>query len=224
MTRPTPIALVLAVLFAAPASSADPAPSRKYQDCGSRQVRIIAEALAGVSGKSTGAVSRMVAAVGSAKESPGSDRRRRADKAHKTVFQAPLALSSVAMLEKMQERLRKLPPIVCLKPGTPAARECGVMAALHATFPDGRQELRFCPAFWDKKPEDRVRLMVHETAHMAGVAEDAGESYCMDFDCRSSCGDGKGTGGARFDVADNWAHFVHCAAGEKADESEALPR
>ena len=54
--------------------------------------------------------------------------------------------------------------------------------------------------------------MFHKAAHMAGIGESHGESYCGWFyDCASSCGG--------FDVADSWGHFVHCAVGQPAQQN-----
>lgn len=66
--------------------------------------------------------------------------------------------------------------------------------------------------------EQRVRTMVHESAHRADseIAEKGGESYCIIFDCDCSCGDhGK-------HVADNWAHFAQCASGQTPDEGDVI--
>ena len=54
-----------------------------------------------------------------------------------------------------------------------------------------------------------MRTLIHEAAHLAGIGQPSGESYCVDFDCDSSCGDANS--------ADSWAHFIHCLGGGTAD-------
>lgn len=71
-----------------------------------------------------------------------------------------------------------------------------------------------CPAFFSGSTEERVRTMVHESAHLAGIGQPEGESYCGLFDCQTSCGG--------FQSADSWAHFVNCLSGQPAD-SAAVP-
>lgn len=72
------------------------------------------------------------------------------------------------------------------------------------------QPIHLCPAFFSSTPEERARTMIHEAAHLAGIGEVAGESYCGVFDCNTSCGG--------FSVADSWAHFVHCLSGQTPDQ------
>ena len=81
-----------------------------------------------------------------------------------------------------------------------------------------RLPIVLCPAFFEENPtlEQQARTMVHESAHLARVGYSSlAESYCIDFDCRTSCGG--------FDSADSWAHFVNCLSGEPADLPERLP-
>jgi hypothetical protein len=67
-----------------------------------------------------------------------------------------------------------------------------------------------CPRFFSMSPEDRVRNMVHESAHVAGIGQPKGESYCIEFDCKNACpGD--------FNTADSWAHYVNCLSGKPPD-------
>jgi hypothetical protein len=57
--------------------------------------------------------------------------------------------------------------------------------------------------------------MTHEAAHLVDtrISQPEGEGYCMAFDCDGAC-----PGKTPLLVADNWAHFTHCASGQKADE------
>jgi len=77
-----------------------------------------------------------------------------------------------------------------------------------------RPPIVLCPAFFRAGPDQQARTMVHEAAHLAGIGEAIGESYCMTFDCESSCGG--------FDVADSWAHLVHCLSGRPPDKAETV--
>jgi len=86
--------------------------------------------------------------------------------------------------------------------------ECGTRAAYVRGL---RPPIVLCPTFFSDSPEQRIRTMIHESAHLARIGSgDLGESYCVDFDCKGSCGG--------FSSADSWAHFVHCLSGQKADQ------
>ncbi len=90
--------------------------------------------------------------------------------------------------------------------------DCGTRAAYVRGL---RPPIVLCPTFFSDSPEQRVRTMIHESAHLARIGSgDLGESYCVDFDCKSSCGG--------FDSADSWAHFVHCLSGQKADQPTTI--
>lgn len=90
--------------------------------------------------------------------------------------------------------------------------ECGSRAAYVRGL---RPPIVLCPAFFSSSPEQRIRTMIHESAHLARIGSAAlGESYCVDFDCATSCGG--------FDSADSWAHFVHCLSGQKADKPTTI--
>lgn len=42
-----------------------------------------------------------------------------------------------------------------------------------------------CPDFFGGSGEERIRTMIHESAHLARIGSGTlGESYCVDFDCR----------------------------------------
>jgi hypothetical protein len=74
-----------------------------------------------------------------------------------------------------------------------------------------RQPIVLCPNFFNSSPEEQIRTMVHESAHLARVASSGlGESYCVIFDCVTSCGG--------FNSADSWSHYVHCLSGQPAEE------
>jgi hypothetical protein len=74
-----------------------------------------------------------------------------------------------------------------------------------------RPPIVLCRAFFRSGPEQQTRTMIHEAAHLARIGSGAlGESYCVDFDCTTSCGG--------FESADSWAHFVHCLSGQQPDQ------
>jgi hypothetical protein len=73
--------------------------------------------------------------------------------------------------------------------------------------------VHFCGTFFRLPPRVQTRLVVHESAHLAGIGDPASEAYCTDFDCETDCG-GAGS-------ADAWAHLAHCAAGLAADPHAA---
>lgn len=78
-----------------------------------------------------------------------------------------------------------------------------------------RPPVHLCPSFFRSGFEQQVRTLVHEAAHMAGIGEVEGESYCMTFDCQSGCGAG-------FDAADSWSHYVHCLSNQRADQATTI--
>ena len=86
--------------------------------------------------------------------------------------------------------------------------DCGNRAAYVRGL---RPPIVLCPAFFSDTPEQQIRTMVHEAAHLARIGSATlGESYCVDFDCKTSCGG--------FESADSWAHFVHCLSGQTPDQ------
>lgn len=90
--------------------------------------------------------------------------------------------------------------------------ECGQRAAYVRGH---RPPIVLCPAFFSESPEQRIRTMIHESAHLARIGNaDLGESYCVDFDCVTSCGG--------FDSADSWAHFVHCLSNQAPDKPTTI--
>jgi hypothetical protein len=78
-----------------------------------------------------------------------------------------------------------------------------------------RPPVILCGAFFSNSAEGQIRTMIHESAHLARIGDaGVGESYCIEFDCASTCGG--------FDSADSWAHFVHCLSDQKPDEPEVF--
>lgn len=78
-----------------------------------------------------------------------------------------------------------------------------------------RLPIVLCPGFFRESPEQRVRTLIHEAAHVVGIGKaDTGESYCVVFDCEHGCGG--------FDSADSWAQYVHCLSGQAADKPQVI--
>lgn len=72
-----------------------------------------------------------------------------------------------------------------------------------------------CPAFFSDSPEQRIRTMIHEAAHLSGIGDPStAEGYCPIYDCEGVCGGPES--------ADAWAHFIHCLSGQAADELEQV--
>lgn len=90
--------------------------------------------------------------------------------------------------------------------------ECGTRAG----YVVGHQlPIVLCPGFFADSAEQRVRTLIHEAAHVAGIGKAAAsESYCVVFDCEHGCGG--------FDSADSWAQYVHCMSGQTADKPEVI--
>ena len=100
----------------------------------------------------------------------------------------------------------RLGPGVPVQVGAASDPDCGSRAGYVRGF---RPPIVLCPAFFNSSAEEQARTLVHEAAHLSGIGEVAGESYCGVYDCQSSCGG--------FDVADSWSHLVHCLSGRTPD-------
>lgn len=75
-----------------------------------------------------------------------------------------------------------------------------------------RPPIVLCPAFFRDPSvgEERVRTLIHEAAHLAGIGNaEAAESYYPVFDCSSK---------GEFESADAWMHYVQCLSGQTPEE------
>jgi hypothetical protein len=90
--------------------------------------------------------------------------------------------------------------------------ECGTRAG----YVVGHQlPIVLCPGFFANSAEQRVRTLIHEAAHVAGIGKaDTSESYCVVFDCEHGCGG--------FDSADSWAQYVNCMSDQTADKPDVI--
>jgi hypothetical protein len=111
-------------------------------------------------------------------------------------------------------------PLRCI----PASdKRCGLRAGFVEQHPPPQVDLpvfaiNLCPQFFASKPEQQVRTMVHESAHLARINHE-NEAYCAQYDCKMSCGGGPKN---QWGMADNWSHFVHCASGHPADALDRI--
>ncbi len=100
-----------------------------------------------------------------------------------------------------------------VKVAAPGDPECGNRAGYVRGF---RIPIVLCDGFFNSSPEQQIRTMIHEAAHLQGIGEaSVGEGYCQFFDCQSSCPGG-------FDSADSWAHYVHCLTEQTPDQPPTL--
>lgn len=94
--------------------------------------------------------------------------------------------------------------------------------------------IHLCPRFFASN-HDRVSTLDHEAAHLLDEAiwdlannRDQPTAdrqprwiYCFNFDCETRCAGSDGPiveGRPRpYLIADNWAHFIHCASGQSPD-------
>lgn len=137
---------------------------------------------------------------------PGEVMRRRARQLAQRMFQwnNPNMEQVEEVVRDMVSRLTN-PRVMIAGRGDP---ECGTRAAyVRGLAPP----IILCPTFFSDTPEQQIRTMIHEAAHLARIGNAGlGESYCVFFDCQTSCGG--------FDAADSWAHFVHCLSGQAPDQ------
>lgn len=127
----------------------------------------------------------------------------------RTIFGEDLNMDQVTeIVGNMRSRLTPGLPVVIAPANDP---DCGNRAGYVRGL---RPPVVLCPAFFSSSPEEQIRTMVHEAAHIVGIGEPMGESYCGVFDCQTSCGG--------FYVADSWSHFVHCLSGQTPDEPEVV--
>ena len=101
-------------------------------------------------------------------------------------------------------------PVMVAAPGDP---ECGSRAGYVRGF---RPPIVLCPRFFSSSPEQQIRTMIHESAHLMRIGNAGpGEGYCVMFTCESSCPGG-------FDSADSWAQYVHCLSNQTPDQPEPV--
>jgi len=141
---------------------------------------------------------------------PGGAMRQRARSLARLMFEwdNPNMDQIEEVVSNMVSRLAN-PQVMVAGRGDP---ECGTRAAYVRGL---RPPIILCPTFFRDTPEQRIRTMIHEAAHLARIGSASpGESYCVIFDCETSCGG--------FDSADSWAQFVHCLSGQAPDQPTVI--
>ncbi len=142
---------------------------------------------------------------------PAEEARRRARRIARTIFGEDLNMEQVGdIVSDMGSRLANSSlPLTCAAANDP---HCGSRAAYVV---GNRAPVFLCENFFTgTNDEGRIRTMVHEAAHLAGIGEAVGESYCAFYDCETSCGG--------FDVADSWAHYVNCVTSQTPDQPTTI--
>jgi hypothetical protein len=77
-----------------------------------------------------------------------------------------------------------------------------------------------CPRFFAGSEEQRIRTMVHESAHLTGVGDPDGEAYYLQFNSFNEDPQivvGNPRSHDRADFADTWAKYVNSVTGQPAD-------
>jgi hypothetical protein len=108
-------------------------------------------------------------------------------------------------------------------PNTPIDRahfpdpRCGLRAAFVA---GNRVPIVLCPSFFAGTDEERIRTMVHESAHLTGIGDPNGEAYYLKFNSLNedpSIVVGKPPSNNRADFADTWAKYVNSVTFQPTD-------
>jgi hypothetical protein len=83
--------------------------------------------------------------------------------------------------------------------------------------------ISLCPRFFAVSDEERIRTMVHESAHLTGIGDSNGESYYTRYNSKNEDPDIiLQTGGSppstnRYTIADTWAKYVNAVTDQPAD-------
>ena len=84
-----------------------------------------------------------------------------------------------------------------------------------------------CPHFFATSDEQRIRTMVHESAHLTGIGDPNGESYYLKFNIRNEAPNftvGNPRSTRREDFADTWAKYVNAVMAAPADPDDSITR
>ncbi|HEY0785585.1 MAG TPA: DUF4157 domain-containing protein [Acidobacteriaceae bacterium] len=96
--------------------------------------------------------------------------------------------------------MTRLAPGISAVAAQPGDANCGARAGYVVGH---HPPIVLCNAFFSSTAEERIRTMIHESAHLAGIGQPNGEGYCAFYDCSGPCPGG-------FDSADSWAQYVTC--------------
>jgi nucleoid-associated protein YgaU len=104
----------------------------------------------------------------------------------------------------------------------PADKRC----AFRAGFVVGnRPPIQLCPLFFTSTPEQQIRTLIHECAHLAGIGDAEGELYYLRYNCLNEAPDvevGRPVDRTRPVQADTWAKYVNCVSGQPADKVDVI--
>jgi hypothetical protein len=119
-------------------------------------------------------------------------------------------------MDGVAETVRRIRDVISTSsvPVDCAADSDSLCGSFQAYVVNSRPPIHLCPSFFDRGVDEQANILIHEAAHLVGIGEPEGESYCAVFDCQTSCGG--------FDVADSWAHYIHCLSGQPAQEPEQI--
>jgi hypothetical protein len=112
----------------------------------------------------------------------------------------------------LDHMLTALSPGVAVTRAAPGDALCGSRAGYVVNH---RLPIVLCPAFFTSGKEQRIRTMIHESAHVAGIGQPQGEGYCAVFDYSGPCPGG-------FDSADSWAQFVNAVTDQPPDKPQVI--
>ena len=90
-----------------------------------------------------------------------------------------------------------------------------------------RLPIFLCPHFFATSDEQRIRTMVHESAHLTGIGDPDGEAYYLRYNRRNEPPDqtvGTPTSARREDFADTWAKYVNAVTNQPADREDEVKR
>lgn len=107
--------------------------------------------------------------------------------------------------EIVQGMVARLDPATQMVRGAADDKRCRTYAAY---VRGNRPPVVLCPAFFSSSPEQRIRTLMHESAHMAGIGT-SGDSvkdvYRPVWRCSGNTPEG-------FESADSWAVLAYCLA------------
>ena len=90
-----------------------------------------------------------------------------------------------------------------------------------------RLPIVLCPHFFATSDEQRIRTMVHESAHLTGIGDPDGEAYYLLYNSRNEppgflVGTPKSV--RREDFADTWAKYVNAVTNQPADPEDTIKK
>ncbi len=90
-----------------------------------------------------------------------------------------------------------------------------------------RLPIFLCPHFFATSDEQRIRTMVHESAHLTGIGDPDGEAYYLRYNRRNEPPNitvGTPRSARREDFADTWAKYVNAVTNQPVDPEDGITR